>query len=218
MFAPVVVVVLISLGTLARGRPRITAALLHAIGVVLVLLIGAAAAISAAIVDVRGGTEWQGSQAHVVLFASALLAVLAAFYHWAPKLWGRHLSEGLGILSFLALLVGAVVAFAPGYLGLRDQSRVLGQNSDLDRFTSWNRVAAIGSYVLVAGILLFLVNLLVSVVGRKGAPAENDPWNGHSLEWHASSPPVAHNFDTIPEIRSEQPVLDLHAVREEVSV
>jgi cytochrome c oxidase subunit 1 len=42
---------------------------------------------------------------------------------------------------------------------------------------------------------------------RSGEPARDDPWEGNTLEW-ATSPPPPHNFDHLPEIRSERPVFD----------
>ena len=38
--------------------------------------------------------------------------------------------------------------------------------------------------------------------------AGDDPWEGNTLEWAATSPPPPYNFDHLPEIRSERPVFD----------
>ncbi|HEX9077089.1 MAG TPA: cytochrome ubiquinol oxidase subunit I, partial [Anaerolineae bacterium] len=43
---------------------------------------------------------------------------------------------------------------------------------------------------------------------RNGAPAGNDPWDGHTLEWSVSSPPPAYNFATIPVVNSRRPLWD----------
>jgi heme/copper-type cytochrome/quinol oxidase subunit 1 len=60
--------------------------------------------------------------------------------------------------------------------------------------------------VLTIGVLLFLVNLVVSL--RKKEPAGDDPWGGHTLEWITTSPPPEHNFAWLPPIRSERPAFD----------
>jgi cytochrome c oxidase subunit 1 len=57
-------------------------------------------------------------------------------------------------------------------------------------------IATVGSWVLVLGVLILVVNLLVSL--RRGAPAPANPWGGLTLEWQVSSPPPADNFETIP--------------------
>ncbi|MCX6514366.1 MAG: cbb3-type cytochrome c oxidase subunit I [Actinobacteria bacterium] len=62
----------------------------------------------------------------------------------------------------------------------------------------WNLIASIGSLVLTFGILLFLINVVVTT--RKGQVAPLDPWNARSLEWMTSNPPKEHNFDSIPTV------------------
>jgi len=63
--------------------------------------------------------------------------------------------------------------------------------------------------VLSIGILLIAYNCLNSL--RYGRRAGNDPWEANTLEWYTTSPPPAHNFDSLPPIRSERPLADLRA-------
>ena len=60
--------------------------------------------------------------------------------------------------------------------------------------------------VLLIGVLLFAVNLIVSI--RRREPAGDNPWDASTLEWATSSPPPEHNFTWLPPIRSERPVFD----------
>jgi heme/copper-type cytochrome/quinol oxidase subunit 1 len=74
-----------------------------------------------------------------------------------------------------------------------------------------NLIATAGSYVMAAGVLAFLANVIVSAFDR--TPVGPDPWRANSLEWATSSPPPEHNFDSIPPIRSERPVYDAREAR-----
>jgi cytochrome c oxidase subunit 1 len=208
-YAPLGLLVLMWLGTAALGRPRPSAALVHGIGAVVMLGVALAGGVSGLIVDVRGGTAWAEGHSAALLFAVPVFALSAAVYHWAPKIWGRFLSEPLGYLQFLALLGGALLSTVPYYTGLRDAARYA-VDFDGDELT-YVRLVAAGNVLLVAGLALLVVNLVGAAMGR-GKVAAADAWeDGATLEWLAASPPPPWNFldDDIPPIRSEQPVLDL---------
>ena len=72
---------------------------------------------------------------------------------------------------------------------------------------SWNVISTIGSFVLAIGILLTLINVVMSA--KRGKKAGNDPWLGNTLEWFTTSPPPENNFDVIPRVRSVMPMQDI---------
>jgi cytochrome c oxidase subunit 1 len=74
--------------------------------------------------------------------------------------------------------------------------------------TFLNRLSTAGAYLLAVSVLPFFWNLWVS--WRHPIPAGDDPWGGHTLEWATTSPPPEHNFTSLPRIRSDRPVWDLH--------
>ena len=71
----------------------------------------------------------------------------------------------------------------------------------------WNLIVSIGVVFQIAGMLVFMVNLLRSLI--KGEPAGNDPWDAWTLEWSTSSPPSEYNFAKIPVVRSRRPLWDI---------
>ena len=44
---------------------------------------------------------------------------------------------------------------------------------------------------------------------KHGPVAGPDPWHANTLEWFTPSPPPANNFDTIPRVRSLEPMKDI---------
>jgi cytochrome c oxidase subunit 1 len=49
---------------------------------------------------------------------------------------------------------------------------------------------------------------------KVGAIAGPDPWKANTLEWFTTSPPPENNFDTVPLVRSAEPMKD---VRREIA-
>jgi hypothetical protein len=67
-----------------------------------------------------------------------------------------------------------------------------------------NMITSIGSFVFAVGLLIFLVNIAISL--KRGAWAGANPWDAATLEWSVPSPPPAYNFAVIPIIASRHPL------------
>jgi cytochrome c oxidase subunit 1/cytochrome c oxidase subunit I+III len=67
-----------------------------------------------------------------------------------------------------------------------------------------NLITTAGAFVLAFGILLFLINVMVS--RRNSQPAGPNPRDAPSLEWSTPSPPPPYNFAVIPRIASRHPL------------
>ena len=188
-----------------------TVPMVYAAGAISVLAVGLA---GAAVAAVGSSTTlhrnyWQVATHHTLYFGVGTLGVVTALAWWAPKLWGRLLSEKASLLSAALLAGGIHLTFLPMFvLGIQDMRVHLAGYSDSD-LTPANVMATAGAVLTVLGVLVFAADLLASVAARRGRAAGHDPWRGHTLEWATSSPPPSHNFERLPEVRSETPVLDL---------
>jgi len=198
------------IGTMWGGQIRFDTAMLFAVGFLLTFLLGGLTGIMLASPPIDFATHdtyFVVAHFHSVVM-SLVMAAMAGIYFWHPKMTGRMLREGLGKLHFWLMFIGSSLAFLPQYvLGLKGMPRRVGTYPVLS-WVTLNQWSTIGSFIIAASVLVFVVNFVVS--WRKPVPAGDNPWDGHALEWWTTSPPPHHNYTRLPPIRSERPTWDAH--------
>ncbi|WP_354697804.1 Cytochrome c oxidase subunit 1 [Paraconexibacter sp. AEG42_29] len=199
------------IATLWRGTIEFTTPLLFSAGFLFTFLIGGITGIFLAVFPV----DWQLTDTyfvvahlHYVLVGGAVLAIFAGIYYWFPKMTGRMLGETLGKISFWLILIGFHTTFLIQHaIGLDGMPRRVYEYPDVGHLELYNLISTIGSFILAIGVGVTVVNVMLSL--KKGAISGPDPWKGNTLEWFTTSPPPVNNFDTVPRIRSVEPMKDI---------
>ena len=194
--------------TIWTGRPVITTAFLYFAGFISMFVIGGVSGVATAAVaaDLQlTDTYFVVAHLHYVLIGINLFAVLGALYVWFPKMTGRMLDESLGKLTFWIVFIGFNVAFFPMHItGLLGMPRRIYTYPDGVGWNAVNMISTIGSVILAAGILLYVIVVLKGL--RSTVRAGDNPWDAPSLEWATPSPPPHYNFAVIPYVTSRHPL------------
>ena len=138
---------------------------------------------------------------HNVIIGAILFGAFAGYTYWFPKVFGFRLDERLGKAAFWCWFVGFYLAFGPLYVvGLMGMTRRM-QHYDNPAWYPWLLVAMVGALVILAGIVLLVAQLVVSIRNREDLrDTTGDPWDGRALEWSTSSPPPPFNFAVLPHV------------------
>src|SRR5215218_5612607 len=198
------------LTTLVTGRPQFATPLLWIVGFIVFFIVGGLSGVMFAAIPFdqqAHDTYFVVAHFHFVIFGAAVFPLIGGMYYWFPKLTGRMYHERVGKASFWLAFAGTALTFFPmhivGLLGM--PRRQYTYPPDLG-WTGLNVLETVGSYVLAAGLLLVAANLAWSCV--RGPASGEDPFDGATLEWAASSPPAPYNFAVIPTVTSPYPMWD----------
>jgi len=192
--------------TMYRGRIRFELPMMWTVAFMLTFTIGGMTGVLLAVPPadfVLHNSLFLIAHFHNVIIGGVLFGIFAAINYWWPKAFGFKLNQFWGKVSFWCWLPGFWVAFAPlyvlGLMGVTRRMRVFDDPS----LQIWFAIAAVGAFMIAAGIAAMLIQFAVSIWKREAlAETTGDPWDGRTLEWATSSPPPAYNFAFTPRIHA----------------
>ncbi|MFN8285671.1 MAG: cbb3-type cytochrome c oxidase subunit I [Chitinophagales bacterium] len=186
------------IGTVWRGKVRLTSAALFAIGFVSMFITGGLTGIilGNSALDIQlHDTMFVVAHFHIVMGVAAFFGMFAGVYNWFPRMYGRYMNETLGQIHFYITLVGAYGIFFPMHF-MTGLPRRYYTYANFETFNNFNHLAAFISVVAIVvflGQLVFVVNFFYSIFkGRKVTGVKHadgyeyaNPWGANSIEWTA---------------------------------
>ena len=186
--------------TLYKGSITVAPPMLYALSFIFLFSIGGLTGLMQGALATNlhlHGTYFIVGHFHYVMFGSAGFAMFGALMYWFPKMTGRMYNQRRAVIAWAHQFVGFnLLYFSMIILGMEGMPRRY--YDYLPRFQTLHVVATVGSWFLVAGILLMFFNMLRALKTGEKAPA--DPWGGVTLEWTIASPPPPENFHELPVI------------------
>ena len=186
------------LATVWRSRPRLTTAMLFALGFVSLFVTGGLSGpiLAQPILDeYLHNTFFVVAHFHLIMAMAGVFGLFCATYYWFPLLFGRMLSEPLGKLHFYGTIFGAYSTFLPMHLtGLAGEPRHYAQltgisapaNALLGSTQGLQMHITFSALFLALAQLPLLVNLVLT--WRKPKNEAQNPWDATTLEWGPVSP------------------------------
>ncbi len=199
------------IATMWGGQIRFATPMKFAIGLIALFTIGGISGVmhSSPPADLQQtDTYFVVAHFHYVLFGGSIMGIMGGIYFYFPKITGRYMSEVLGTWHFWTTFIAMNLTFFPmhfsGMLGMPRRIYTYDAGQGWDTF---NMISSVGTAMLIASTLIFVVNFLKS--RKSGEVAPNDAWGAGTLEWSIPSPPPDYNFAEIPVVTSRYPLWDL---------
>lgn len=199
--------------TMYRGRIRYELPMMWTIAFMLTFVIGGMTGVLLAVPPadfVLHNSLFLIAHFHNVIIGGVVFGVFAGIAYWFPKAFGFRLDPFWGKMSFWFWVIGFYFAFMPLYvLGLMGVTRRLRVFDD-PSLQIWFVIAAFGAFLILIGILSFIIQIFVSIRRREALKdTSGDPWNARTLEWATSSPPPAYNFAFTPVVHDSDAWWDM---------
>src|SRR5688572_6413712 len=174
------------IATIASGRLTLATPSLFILGFLFIFTLGGLTGVMVAMVPF----DWQAHDTyfvvahfHYVLVGGMVFPLFAAFYYWAPAFSSRPLSERLGRWTFWLMFIGFNVAFFPMHLsGLMGMPRRVYTYPEAIGWTGLNFVSTAGAFILAAGVLVFVADMVLRFRPTLSDAAGNI-WGAGTLEW-----------------------------------
>lgn len=135
---------------------------------------------------------------HYTMFGGGGVAFFCGLHYWFPKMFGRMYNFTAANIGWLLFFVGFNVHYGSMlYIGIAGMPRRY--HDYLPQFTDAHQIGSIAAFIMLAGIVVFMTNLIIALF--KGEKATDNPWKGKTLEWEeTSTPPILLNFEKEPEL------------------
>jgi len=191
------------ISTMYGGAIDLKPPLLYAISFVFLFMIGGftGLALGSLATNVQlHDTDFIVAHFHYIIFGGMGFAFFAGMHYWFPKIYGRMYNNRMANIAWGFTFGGFNLLYFPLFIiGIQGMPRRYFDY--LPQFETGQKLSTIGAFILIAGLIMMVGNLIYH--RRRGAIAPANPWKGVTLEWLIPSPPTHENFDEIPEITTE---------------